>query len=169
MRKHKLWLIKLIISLFVLMTETYAQCAGTNNTITICTKESYNQGIGNPNGVVNLFTLLGVGAVPGGTWTNLNSTAGFNTSTGILNTWQINQNGVYNYSYTVTGVPGCTNNTATITLTLGSYPGVDNPSAVACDNNSMVPLFSFLGSNPNPHFNGNFSGGPVWCYNWWFF
>lgn len=159
----------LIISLFVFKTESYAQCAGSDNTITICTKETYNQGIGNPNGVVNLFTLLGVGAVPGGTWTNLNSTAGFNTASGILNTWQINQSGIYNYRYTVTSVPGCTNNTATITLTLGGYPGVDNPSAVACDNNTSVPLFSFLGSNPNPHFNGTFSGGPAGAITGGFF
>ncbi len=159
----------LIISLFVFQAETYAQCAGGNNTITICTKETYNQGIGNPNGIVNLFTLLGVGAIPGGTWTNLNSTAGFNTASGILNTWQINQSGVYNYTYTVTSVPGCTNNTATITLTLGGYPGVDNPSAVACDNNASVPLFSFLGSNPNPHFNGTFSGGPTGAITGGFF
>lgn len=169
MRRCKLLLIILIISLFVFQAESYAQCAGSTSTITICTKETYNQGIGNPNGIINLFTLLGVGAVPGGTWTNLNSTAGFNTSSGILNTWQINQSGIYNYTYTVTSVPGCTNNTATITLTLGGYPGVDNPSAVACDNNASVPLFSFLGSNPNPHFNGTFSGGPIGAITGGFF
>lgn len=160
----KNFLLKLLFTFFLLITfnsKAIAQCAGNNNSITICTKESYNQGIGNPNGVLDLFLLLGGGAVPGGTWTDLNSSGGLNPSTGILNTWAINIGGVFNYRYTRTGVPGCTINTAIITVTLGGFPGVNNPNAVACENNSMVPLFSFLGSFPNPHFNGTWSGGPV--------
>lgn len=139
---------------------TYAQCAGDDNVIEICIKETYNQGLGNPDGVLDLFALLGGSPVAGGTWTDLNSSGGLNISTGLLNTWGINQSGVFNYEYTVTGVSGCTDNTAIITLTLGGYPGSDNPFAVACDNNPSVPLFSFLGSFPNPHFNGTWSGGP---------
>ncbi|NHN26866.1 gliding motility-associated C-terminal domain-containing protein [Flavobacterium jejuense] len=169
MKGSKLRLVMLIISFFVFMSKSNAQCAGNDNTITICTKENYNQGIGNPNGVVNLFTLLGVGAVNGGSWTNLNSSGGLNTSTGILNTWQINQSGIYSYQYTINGISGCTDNTSIITLTLGGFPGVDNPSAVACDNNASVPLFSFLGSSPNPHFNGTWSGGPAGSVNGNFF
>ncbi|MES2864034.1 MAG: gliding motility-associated C-terminal domain-containing protein [Bacteroidota bacterium] len=136
----------------------FSQCGGTDNSITICNKETYNQGLGNPTGVVNLFSLLGGAPVAGGTWTDLNSSGGLNITTGLLNTWAINQSGTFNYRYTRVGVPGCVDNTGQITLTLGGFPGVDNLNAVACDNTTAVPLFSFLGSNPNPHFNGTWSG-----------
>ena len=33
--------------------------AGVDGNITICNKESYDQGLGNPTGVVDLFALLG--------------------------------------------------------------------------------------------------------------
>ncbi|VXC16649.1 conserved exported hypothetical protein [Flavobacterium sp. 9AF] len=160
MRKNRLMLI-ILISFIFFKIDSFAQCAGNDNSITICDKENYNQGLGNSNGVVDLFTLLGIGATPGGTWTNINSSGGFNSTTGILNTWQINISGTYNYQYTINGIPGCTDNSSTITIILGGYPGVNNPSAVACDNNTSVPLFSFLGSSPNPHFNGTWSGGPA--------
>jgi gliding motility-associated-like protein len=146
--------------IFLLSNRTFSQCGGTDTSITICNKETYNQGIGNPNGILNLFTVL-TGETAGGTWVDLNSSGGLNASTGLLNTWAINQSGVFNYRYTVTGVAGCTDNTGVVTLTLGGYPGSDNSFAVACDNNPSVPLFSFLGSNPNPHFNGVWGGGPA--------
>ena len=136
----------------------FSQCGGTDNSVTICNKESYNQGLGNPMGVVNLFSLLGGSPVAGGIWTDLNSSGGLNMTTGLLNTWAINQSGVFNYRYTIVGISGCVDNTGIITLTLGGFPGVDNLNAVACDNTTSVPLFSFLGSNPNPHFNGTWSG-----------
>lgn len=136
----------------------FSQCGGNDNSITICNKESYNQGLGNPTGVLNLFSLLGGSPVAGGTWTDLNSSGGLNITTGLLNTWTINQSGVFNYRYTRNGIPGCVDNIGIITLTLGGFPGVDNLNAVACDNTTSVPLFSFLGSNPNPHFNGTWSG-----------
>lgn len=47
---------------FILLFSSYfgfSQCGGTDNSITICNKETYNQGLGNPTGVVNLFSLLG--------------------------------------------------------------------------------------------------------------
>jgi gliding motility-associated-like protein len=155
--------LKIFLFLFFLPffnTTTYAQCAGDDNSITICDKETYNQGIGNPIGVLNLYSLLLGTPTPGGTWTDLNSSGGLNTITGLLNTWQINQGGVYNYRYIVTGVPGCVDSISFITLTLGGFPGVDNPNAVACSDDSSVNLFSFLGSNPNPHFSGTWTGPP---------
>ena len=161
MRRCKLVLIMFIISFFVYDYEGYAQCAGNDNSITICNKETYNQGIGNPNGTVNLFLLLGGTPSPGGTWVNLNSSGGLNSSTGILNTWQINQSGNYNYQYVNNSIPGCTNNTAIITLTLGGFPGVDNNNANACEDDTSVNLFTHTGNNPNPHLNGTWSGGPA--------
>ncbi|MET0760292.1 MAG: hypothetical protein ABWZ56_07720, partial [Flavobacterium sp.] len=150
----------LISFLAIFNTNAYSQCAGDDNSIAICSKETYNQGIGNPNGVLNLYILLGGTPTPGGTWTDLNSSGGLNSATGLLNTWQINQGGVYNYRYTVTGVPGCVDNISIITLTLGGFPGANNSGANACSDNTSIPLFSFLGSNPNPHFNGTWTGGP---------
>lgn len=150
----------LILGILLFKSNAQSQCAGSDNSITICNKETYNQGIGNSNGVVDLFNLLGT-ATSGGTWQNINSANGFNQVTGILTTFQTTQGGVYNFQYTINGVPSCTDNTSIITVTLGGFPGVNNPSAVACDNNTSVPLFSFLGSSPNPHFNGVWSGGPA--------
>lgn len=155
----KIFLFLFLLS-FLTIPKSYSQCAGTDNAITICTKETYNQGIGNPNGILNLYTLLGGTPTPGGTWADLNSSGGLNPITGLLNTWQINQGGVYNYRYLINGVPGCVDNISIITVTLGGFPGVDNLNAVACVDDTSVPLFSFLGSNPNPHFNGVWSGGP---------
>ncbi len=155
----KLFFLFLFIAFF--NSNIYSQCAGDDNALTICNKETYNQGIGNPNGVINLYTLLGGAPTPGGTWTNINSAGGFTALTGILNTWQINKGGVYNFRYTVTGVSGCIDNVSIITITLGGFPGVDNLTANACINFTSVPLFSFLGSGPNPDNNGSWSGGPV--------
>lgn len=151
-------LIMLTISFFVFMTKSIAQCAGSDNSIIICNKESYNQGIGNPNGVVNLFTLLGVGAVSGGTWSNLNGAGGFNASTGILNLYQTLQGGVYNFQYTVNGIPGCTNNTATIEITLNGYAGVGTGGNL-CTNDSPVNLKNYfdLTNYPSPDSNGVFT------------
>jgi gliding motility-associated-like protein len=149
-----------IVLCFFATYTTYSQCAGDDNSITVCTPESFNQGIGNSDGIINLFNLLNGTPSTGGVWSDLNSSGGLDITTGMLNIWSITQSGVYQYQYTVTD-QNCPINNATITLTLGGFPGVDNPSAVACNNNPHVPLFSFLGSNPNPHSNGTWTGGPA--------
>ena len=130
----------------------FSQCAGADASITICDKESYDQGIANPIGTVDLFALLGGVPVPGGTWNDDDSSGGLNTTTGFLNTWIINQGGVFNYTYTAN--PLCGIPTATITVTLGGFPGSDNPFAVACDTDTSVNLFSFLGFGPSATFGG---------------
>jgi len=144
----------IFISLFF-PSISFSQCAGSDASITICDKEVYDQGLANPTGTVDLFALLGGVPVAGGTWNDDDSSGGLNTTTGLLNTWTINQGGVFNYTYTAN--PTCAIPTATITVTLGGFPGNDNPSAVACDTDSSVNLFSFLGFGPSATFGGTWS------------
>ncbi|NQY28735.1 MAG: gliding motility-associated C-terminal domain-containing protein [Flavobacteriaceae bacterium] len=134
---------------------SFSQCAGANASITICDKEVYDQGLANPIGTVDLFVLLGGAPVAGGTWNDDDSSGGLNTTTGLLTTWAINQGGVFNYTYTAN--PPCAISTATITVTLGGFPGTDNPFAVACDTDTSINLFSFLGFGPSATFGGTWS------------
>ena len=133
--------------------------AGTDGAITICNKEVYDQGLGNPIGTVDLNALLGGTPDPGGTWSDDDSSGGLDTVTGLLDTWVINQGGIFNYTYTVNSTdPMCPGvDTAVVTLTLGGFPGFDNPGAVACDTDTAVNLFSFLGFNPSATFGGTWS------------
>ncbi|WP_394759036.1 gliding motility-associated C-terminal domain-containing protein [Flavobacterium sp.] len=146
-----------IFSLFILLffsaTNSNAQCAGDDNLIphTICN-------IPNPaNQAVNLFALLGGAPVPGGTWSDDLLSGGLNPLTGILNVWQIGESGVYTYTYTVTGVPGCADNTAVITVVVGGYAGVPGPNGVVCGDESAYNLFQLFNgaTQPGPQFNGN--------------
>jgi len=134
---------------------SFSQCAGADASITICDKEVYDQGLANPIGTVDLFALLGGVPVPGGTWSDDDSSGGLNTTTGLLNTWTVNQGGVFNYTYTAN--PTCALPTATITLTLGGFPGNNNPNAIACDTDASVNLFSFLGFGPSATFGGTWN------------
>ena len=130
--------------------------AGVDGNITICNKESYDQGLGNPTGVVDLFALLGGTPDAGGTWSDDDSSGGLNTTSGLLDTWLINQGGIFNYTYTVNSTdPTCPGtDTSVVTVTLGGFPGFNNPNAVACDTDTSVNLFSFLGFNPSATFGG---------------
>ncbi|RTY95350.1 gliding motility-associated C-terminal domain-containing protein [Flavobacterium sp. GT3R68] len=162
-RKYlKIFLLLFLLPLFSI-TKTYSQCAGTSNSSfpPICDKKTFTMGA-NPVGVVDLYSLLGGTPTPGGVWSDLNSSGGLNPATGLLNTWQINRGGIFTYRYRVTSVPGCVapNNFADVTITLGGYPGVSDPSKDLCINDAPYNLFGSLGSNPNPHNNGTWTGGP---------
>ena len=85
-----------------------------------------------------MFALLGGAPVPGGTWSDDLLSGGLNPLTGILNVWQIGENGVYTYTYTVTGVPGCVDNTAVITVVVGGYAGNPGPNGVVCGDESKL-------------------------------
>jgi gliding motility-associated-like protein len=138
-----------ILVMFFFTTNTNAQCAGTDNILTVCgddLPDSSNQSI-------NLFNLLGVGAVPGGTWTDDNLSKGLNLATGILNAQNIKNSGVYTYTYTSN--LGCGDNSSTITVTIGGYAGVPAPSSSACSDDTSFNLFQvFDGSGSSPHSNG---------------
>ena len=132
--------------------EILAQCAGNDTTISICDyADPANQS-------VNLFNALTGNPTSGGTWFDPLQTGALNPSTGILNVWDIHISGTYTFTYTVPTIPGCTDNTAVITLNLGGYSGITSPNGSACSDDTSVNLFQFFtGDAPNPHLNGSWS------------
>lgn len=134
----------LIIPLFLLGFTNFlqGQCAGTNSTIEICNKDTNDT-----NRNYNLFSQLGGTPTAGGTWstTNPENFYALNQSTGVVDLWRINHYGVHVFRYTNTAC----NQTATVTINLGGYPGEDNidGSANACGDDNNVNLHGFLGSN----------------------
>lgn len=108
-------------------------CAGQNAGITIEAGDAFT---------LNLFTLISGGVCPspqtGGTWTNVDSSPGFNAGTGILTTGSIPE-GTYHFEYTISAsnVLDCDNciTTATVTLTVSSAATLDatiGKSDVSC-------------------------------------
>ena len=120
----------------------FSQCAGADNTVTICNKESdtnYQS--------YNLFNQLQGTPQAGGHWfanSPINQNA-INNNTGIVNLWAINRFGEHTFTYTN---PNC-NESSEITIFLGGYPGEDNINggANACSNDTTVNLFTFLDNN----------------------
>ncbi len=136
-------------------TTTLGQCAGEDATVIVCDKES------DPNNEnFNLFDQLLGNPQEGGVWTpdtplNLNA---LNEVTGIVNLWEINSSGAHVFSYTNSSC----NETATVTVFLGGYPGEDNVdgSATACSDDGHVDLFTFLDdelSSISPDLNGEWT------------
>ena len=142
-------LLFLVFIFFGLQSYIHAQCAGEDMTTELCSKED--------NQFIDLFEVLGGSPTMGGTWSDDDNSGGLDnadSTDGMLNTYKITRGGVFHYTYTVNGDASCTDNTATVTLTLGSYAGLDYDGAVACDDNSSVSLFQFTGSSPNPTADG---------------
>lgn len=138
----------ILLLLLFYSESSYAQCAGADAAITICN-------VSDPaNKTINLFSLLGPGAQPGGTWNNPSQTLAFNPLTSILNAWNIRLSGTYTFVYTVND-PLCADNTSTVTVTIGPFAGVPT-AGVACDDDSSFNLFHcFDGTNnPSPQFGG---------------
>ena len=147
MHKTITFLGKMLCAFFLLFnagisSKSYGQCAGEDASITSCDKES--------NQYIDLFAALGGSPVAGGVWFDNDNSGGLNTATGELNTWLINRGGTFSYTYTVEGETGCSDNQSTVTLTLAGYAGSDNFNAVACEDETNINLFQFVGSNPNP-------------------
>lgn len=148
-----------ITLLFVCGMSVYSQCAGEDNTITVCNKfgDASNRNF-------DLFANLNGMPSPGGSWStpnpaNLNA---LDISTGIVDLWMINHFGEHQFTYT----NGNCGESATITLHLGGYAGEDNidGSANTCSEDSAVNLFSFLGSQVDevvPDFNGLWEEDPM--------
>ena len=140
-------------------SKSYGQCAGEDASLTSCDKET--------NQFIDLYAALGGTPVPGGTWTDEDNSGGLNTATGQLNTWLINRGGTFTYTYTVEGEAGCTDTDAIVTVTLAGYAGRDNNNAVACEDETNVNLFQFIGSGPNPTLFGTWviTSGPAGALN----
>lgn len=144
---------------FAFSNETGAQCAGADNTVTVCNKDA---DVSTRN--FDLFANLSGTPTAGGTWSS-NSPVSFfalDINTGIVDLWRVNNYGSHTFTYTN---PAC-NQSATVTVRLGGYPGEDNidGSANACSDNTSVNLHSFIGSDTTgkvQDFNGQWAEVPV--------
>ena len=144
-----------LLFLLLFSINTTAQCAGDDGVLSdVCD-------IANPTSkTINLFAGLGGSPLTGGIWTDTNKSGGLDKNTGILNAQLIKKSGIYNYTYTVSGVPGCADNTAVVTVTIGGYTGVAGPNVSICTTKSAYNLFEA--------FNGNFlepQRGGTWFGN----
>ncbi|MFK7049266.1 hypothetical protein FLACOL_02762 [Flavobacterium columnare] len=151
-----IWKIAPTIFLFVfviLSSQTSkAQCGGDDSgVITVCD-------ITNPNSrTIDLFSLLGGNPVRGGVWLDDELSGGLNPITGILNAQKIRRSGKYKYTYTVSNISGCADNTGTVEVTVGNYSGIPGPNGTACGDQSYNLFLLFDGTGPNnigPQFNG---------------
>ncbi|TDT47002.1 gliding motility-associated-like protein [Maribacter spongiicola] len=142
MNKLKLRFLAIVIFTFGFSNLVKAQCAGNDASIVVCEKDADDT-----NRNFALFPRLGGSPTAGGTWstTNPENFYALNQSTGIVDLWRINNYGTHSFVYTNTDC----NETATVTITLGGYPGEDNidGSANACGDDPNVNLHGFLGSN----------------------
>ncbi len=146
---RQVWMILFFVFLFGAYHGN-AQCAGEDGTIEIC---DYS----NPsNQFLDLFSVLGGSPSPGGTWSFPLPTGALNTSTGLLDVWQLHLSGVYQFAYTVPGA--CADNVAVATVIIGPWAGVPAPNGSACSDDDSVNLFSFFeGVDPDPQQNGTWS------------
>ncbi|MFE3869176.1 gliding motility-associated C-terminal domain-containing protein [Flavobacterium sp. LS2P90] len=140
----------ILLLLFFSAINTNAQCAGSDNSVTVCN-------IPDPSSKsIDLFSLLG-SYTTGGIWTDNFFSGGLNLSTGILNAQIINKSGVYTYTYSVDNGTGC-NDSATITVTIGGYSGISSPNVSACSDDLKFNLFQgFNGNFLSPQSNGTWS------------
>ena len=140
----------IIFLLFFSAINTSAQCAGSDNSITICNIPNSS------NKSINLFSLLGA-YTTGGIWTDNFFSGGLNLTTGILNAQIINKSGVFTYTYTVNNGIGC-KDSAVITVVIGGYSGISSPNISACSDDLSFNLFQgFNGNFLSPQSNGTWS------------
>ncbi len=140
--------------LFLLLPLLYspsvkAQCAGSDVSVSNCSKEN--------DQFVDLFDVLGGTPQSGGTWSSNDQDSGLDAVTGMLDTYEIVTGGVFEYTYSINGDNSCADNTAVVTLTLGSYAGSDNDNAVVCADTELINLFQFSGGDPSPTIDGTWS------------
>lgn len=124
-------------------TNVDAQCAGNNPVapISICDIPNIS------SQTINLFSYLGGTPVAGGTWQDNNLSGGLNTATGILNAQAVTQSGTYTYTYTVTGIAGCINNSSTVTIIIGGYTGALTNFTTKCSDLTSYNLFETFNSS----------------------
>ncbi|MBF7090162.1 gliding motility-associated C-terminal domain-containing protein [Flavobacterium sp. ALJ2] len=153
-------LLLLFLALFLLPIKNFGQCAGLDTNTSVCDIPNL------ASKTVDLFGLLDGNPITGGTWTDDDLSQGLDNATGILNAQLIRKSGFYRFTYTVSGVAGCTDNSATITVAIGGYPGVSGPTGAACTDASAYDLFhvfngAFLSPQSNGKWYNNTKASPV--------
>jgi gliding motility-associated-like protein len=137
-----------VFILFYCSIDVNAQCAGNDNVIEVCDIPNAS------SQSINLFNQLLGSPTAGGTWTDDDHSEGLDTATGILNAQLIKSSGIYTYTYTVNNIAGCTDNSATITVTIGGYSGVGSIGNV-CKDDTAFNLFQVFDSRTlDPQING---------------
>ncbi|GGF29824.1 gliding motility-associated C-terminal domain-containing protein [Flavobacterium limi] len=131
-----------IILFLSLSTKSFAQCAGQDSSapFEVCDIPNVS------SQAIDLFPLLGATAVPGGTWSDDNNSGGLDEITGVLNAQLIRSSGTYHYTYTVTGMNGCADNSATIEVIIGGYAGFAE-KASACSDDTSFNLFQIFNAS----------------------
>ncbi|AYN03064.1 gliding motility-associated C-terminal domain-containing protein [Flavobacterium sp. 140616W15] len=152
----KLKLLLFLLTLFLLPIKNFGQCAGLDSKTSICD-------IPNPaSQSINLFALLDGNPTAGGTWTDDDFSQGLDRATGILNAQLIRESGFYRFTYTVSGVTGCVDNSATITVAIGGYAGISGPTGAACTDATAYDLFHvFNGAFLSPQSNGKWYNNTI--------
>ena len=132
-----------IILFFFISTNINAQCAGNDNSLTVCSSDLTNVS----SQTIDLNLLLGTHTA-GGIWTDDDNSGGFDTDTGILNAQRIFVSGRYHYTYTVDGIVGCTDNNAVIEVIIGGYTGIAGPNNSICSSDHSYSLFQVFQGTP---------------------
>lgn len=137
-----------ILFLFFLSSNSYSQCAGTDSSLTICDIE-------NPvHKNINLFSLLGGTPIAGGVWIDNSKPLEESIFDGMLDAQTLLNSESYTYTY-VQDPSVCTDNEATVTITIGPYTGFPSPNVSACNDMSSFNLFAaFDGTKLAPLQNG---------------
>jgi gliding motility-associated-like protein len=141
----------LFLLIFALLSvKNQAQCAGNDASATICDVAN------SANRTLNLFSYLGGSPEVGGVWTDDDDSKAINLTTGILNIWEVAVAGTYNFTYTVSGVSGCSDTSSTVSINVGNYAGLSTDKGSACSDDTAVNLFQFFVGNsaPPPQTNG---------------
>ncbi|TPG41680.1 gliding motility-associated C-terminal domain-containing protein [Flavobacterium pectinovorum] len=138
----------LLFFLSIFSSTIQAQCAGDDNSFSVCDLPN------NANQTIDLFTKLNGTPIAGGVWADDDDSRGLDITTGILNAQIIRNSGVYHYTYTVTGVSGCTDTSATLEVVIGGYSGVSS-NLIVCSDVKTYNLFqAFNGIFLGPQSNG---------------
>jgi len=128
-----------LLIFLLIPTKSFAQCAGLNSSTPYSVCDIPNA----TSQTISLFALLEGTPVADGTWSDDDNSGGLNTTTGILNAQVIPLSGKYHYTYTVTGVNGCADNSATVEVIIGGYSGIAE-KALACSDDHTFNLFQIF-------------------------
>jgi gliding motility-associated-like protein len=100
--------------------------------------------------VINLFTLLGNGAQPGGVWTDTDLSGYIGVSAGLFAPSSVAPNTIWSFTYALPGVATCIGDTAVAVVQVieGPYAG-ENGSINVCESAAPFSLLSVI-TNEDP-------------------